>query len=127
MVPGFDLKILVVEDNAEISEALAFFCSAKKDIDCEAANTGRQGLDRIRKEDFELILLDLAMPEFSGIDVIRSLAKDQLAQANIVIFTASSDPATLQQMKNTGVKEVFRKPFSLEQLTALIDKYRPKA
>jgi DNA-binding response OmpR family regulator len=71
------LKILVVEDNVEISEALGFFCSEKKDIDCDAANTGRDGLDRIRKEHFDLILLDLAMPEFSGKDVVQSFTKDQ--------------------------------------------------
>ena len=64
----------MVEDNAEISEALGFFCSAKRDIDCEAANTGREDLDRIRKEDFDLILLDLAMPDSQrATDVIKSL------------------------------------------------------
>ena len=46
---------------------------------------------------------------------------------NIVIFTASSDPRVLEQMKNTGIKEIFKKPFSLEQLTELIEKYRPTA
>ena len=65
------------------------------------------------------------MPEFSGKDVIQSFTKDQLVQKNVVIFTASSDPSVLEQMKNTGVKEIFKKPFSLQQLTELIEKYRP--
>ena len=67
------LKILVVEDNVEISEALGFFCSARKDINCQAADTGREGLDRIRKEDFDLILLDLAMHDFRT-------GRDQIAE-----------------------------------------------
>jgi two-component system, OmpR family, response regulator len=121
------LKILVVEDNVEISEALGFFCSAKKDIDCDAANTGRDGLDRIRKEHFDLILLDLAMPDFSGLDVIKSLKQEGLIDLkNIVIFTASSDQDLLKEMRNNGVKEIFKKPFSLDQLIALIEKYRPR-
>jgi DNA-binding response OmpR family regulator len=121
------LKILVVEDNVEISEALGFFCSAKKDIDCDAANTGRDGLDRIRKEHFDLILLDLAMPDFSGLDVIKSVKQEGLIDLkNIVIFTASSDQDLLKEMRNNGVKEIFKKPFSLDQLIALIEKYRPR-
>ncbi len=65
------------------------------------------------------------MPEFSGKDVIQSFTMDQLVQKNIVIFTASSDSVVLEQMKNSGIKEIFKKPFSLEQLTELIEKYRP--
>ena len=84
-----------------------------------------EGLESIRKEKFDLDMVDLAMPYFSGFDGIQSFTKDQTVQMNIVIFTASSDPAVLEQMKNTGVKEIFKKPFSLEKLTELIEKYRP--
>jgi two-component system OmpR family response regulator len=119
------LKILLVEDNHEILEALAFYCGTEKDIDCNVTNSGQEGLERIRNENFDLILLDLAMPEFSGKDVIQSLTKDQLVQMNIVIFTASSDAKVLEQLKNSGIKEIFKKPFSLQQLRELIEKYRP--
>ena len=105
---------------------MSVYCGSKKDIECKVINGGREGLETIRKEKFDLVLLDLAMPEFSGKDVIRSLTKDQLVQKNIVIFTASSDPVVLEQMKGSGIKEIFKKPFSLEQLTELIEKYRPQ-
>ena len=120
------MKILVVEDNVEISEAMGFFCSARKDIDCQVINTGQEGLDRIRAENFDLILLDLAMPDFSGMDVIESLKKDGLLDSRkIIIFTASSDQRVLNEIRNKDVKEIFRKPFSLDGLIALIEKYRP--
>jgi CheY-like chemotaxis protein len=105
---------------------MTVYCGSKKDTDCKVINGGREGLETIRKEKFDLILLDLAMPEFSGSDVIESLTKDQLAKKNIVIFTASSNPMVLEQMKGSGIKEIFKKPFSLEQLTELIEKYRPQ-
>jgi CheY-like chemotaxis protein len=105
---------------------MTVYCGSKKDTDCKVINGGREGLETIRKEKFDLILLDLAMPEFSGSDVIQALTKDQLAQKNIVIFTASSNPGLLEQMKSSGIKEIFKKPFSLEQLTELIEKYRPQ-
>ena len=121
------MRILVIEDNVEISEAIGFFCSARKDVDYEAINTGQEGLDMIRKENFDLILLDLAMPHFSGMDVLLSLKLDGLIDSrNIVIFTASSNQDLLREIRDIGVKEIFKKPFSLDNLIKLIEKYRPR-
>ena len=121
------MRILVVEDNDEISEAMSFYCSAKKDIECNIINNGQGGLERIRNDKFDLVLLDLAMPDFSGWDVIKSLKQDEsIKSKNIVIFTASSDQVVLNDIRDSGVKDVFKKPFSLDQLTALIEKYRLK-
>jgi DNA-binding response OmpR family regulator len=54
-------------------------------------------------------MLDLAMPEFTGLDVIKSLEQDGIIKS-----------------KNSGVKEVFKKPCSLDELVELIEKYRPR-
>ena len=105
---------------------MTVYCGFKKDIDCKVVNSGQEGLERIRNENFDLILLDLAMPEFSGKDVIQSFTKDQLVEKNFVIFTASSDRSVLGKIKNSGIKEIFKKPFSLDNLIKLIEKYRPR-
>jgi two-component system OmpR family response regulator len=77
-------------------------------------------------KEFDLILLDLAMPDFTGLDVIESLKDENLLESrNIVIFTASSDPKVLEKIERSGVKAVFKKPCSVDDLTALIEKYRP--
>ena len=44
----FNLKILVIEDNVEISEALSFFCGAKKDIKCQVVNTRSERKNKIQ-------------------------------------------------------------------------------
>ena len=73
--------------------------NTRKEIGCEVANTGQEGLDRIRAENFDLILLDLAMPPFSGMHVLLSLKLDGLIKSrNIVIFTASSNQNLLQEI-----------------------------
>jgi two-component system, OmpR family, response regulator len=120
-------RILVVEDSVEISKAIGFFCSERKDIDYQAMNTGQEGLDMIRKENFDLILLDLAMPRFSGMDVLLSLKLDGLIKSkNIVVFTASPNQNLSSELREMGVKETFKKPFSLDDLIKLIEKYRPR-
>ena len=76
-------------------------------------------------DDFNLILLDLAMPEVSGLDVIKSLKEENLLeQKNIVVFTASSDRKILEEIGNSGVKGILKKPCSVDDLTALIEKFR---
>jgi len=58
------VKILVIDDNAEITDVVKVYCESQK-IECHSANDATEGLSAIRKEDFDLILLDLAMPKKS--------------------------------------------------------------
>jgi two-component system, OmpR family, response regulator len=121
------LKLLVVDDNEEITEGIKYYLSTDQTIDCEVTNDGPQGLERIRNDKFDLILLDLAMPDFSGFDIVKSLKQDGLLESkNIVIFTASSDQKLFDEMKKAGIKDIFKKPFSTDDLTALIENYRPR-
>ena len=120
------MRILLVDDNVEITDVISYYCSAKNDIDCRVINNAQEGLEIIRSEKFDLILLDLAMPEFSGRDVVKSLKEDGLIESrNIVVFTASSDRRVLDEIMSTGIKEILRKPCSLDDLEKLIKKYRP--
>jgi DNA-binding response OmpR family regulator len=119
------LRVLVIDDNGEINEVLKVYCESRG-IECTTINDGKKGLKTILEDTFDLILLDLAMPEFSGIDVVASLKKaDVLSTKNVVIFTASSDPKIIEEMKNIGVKEILKKPISIDELTSFIDRYNP--
>ena len=61
------MKLLAVDDNKDITEVLMVYCDSNS-LDCTVVNVGIEGLDIIRNNsNFDLILLDLAMPVFSGI------------------------------------------------------------
>jgi CheY-like chemotaxis protein len=67
------------------------------------------------------------MPEFTGMDIIKSIKQEgSIESKNLVIFTASSDQTVLDEIKNSGIKEIFQKPFSLNDFIKLIEKYRPR-
>ena len=113
------MRILLVDDSKDITEAVSFYCQSE-DISYKVVNEGKKALDSIRHEKFDLILLDLAMPDFSGKDVIKSLKEEGILESNnVVIFTASSDRIVLDKIKNSGIKEIFKKPFSLDSLIKL--------
>ena len=90
------MRILLVDDNPEIAQTISFYCGAKN-IDCHVDN-GQEGLERIRKDKFDLILLDIAMPEFTGIDILNSVKQDgSIDTRNIVVFTALSNRKMLDE------------------------------
>lgn len=117
--------MLLVDDTKEIAEVICFYCQSKG-IDCDCITEGRKALENIQSEKYDLILLDLAIPGFSGLDVIKSLKEEGgMESKNIVIFTASSNRNILDKVNDSGIKEVFKKPCSLDELTELIERYRP--
>lgn len=81
------------------------------------ATNGKEGLELIKNEEWDLVMLDLAMPDFSGLDVIEDLEKNNLLKKNIIwIFTASS--ITKEEEKEfikRGVSKVIRKPLQIKE------------
>jgi CheY-like chemotaxis protein len=120
------MKVLLIDDDKSVTEAVCFYLETRG-ILCKVVNDGKEGLDYIRKnntngEYFDTILLDLAMPVFSGYDIFTILKGEGLLKSNrVILFTASVLPDDkIQNMLADGVKGVLRKPFSLEELESAI-------
>jgi DNA-binding response OmpR family regulator len=64
--PAWEMKILVIDDSQEIAEALKFWLE-NQGVTVEVITDGSTGLDMIRNKQFDLILLDVAMPDFTGL------------------------------------------------------------
>jgi DNA-binding response OmpR family regulator len=120
------LKVLVVDDNKEITDMLALYFETQG-IEFNAINDGQEGLEAIRKQDTDLVLLDLAMPKFSGVDVVDYLKKENILDSkNIIIFTASTvSPELFDDLKRRGVKGILKKPVDMNELEDLVTKFRP--
>lgn len=79
------MKVLVIDDNHDITEVLSFYFE-HENIDYELINNSKEGLKAIREHNFDLILLDMAMPGFSGIEIIRSLKKDGIFESRSIVL-----------------------------------------
>jgi DNA-binding response OmpR family regulator len=108
------MKVLLIEDNKDIADMVRL-CLESENILCEATEDGKAGLQSIKKDKFDVILLDLAIPEFSGFDIFRELKKDDLLQSNnVLIFTASSvTDQELTEMLSSGAKGVLKNHYRL--------------
>ena len=74
-IQDYSMRVLMVDDNQDITDLVSKFLTAKG-LDNVVTNDPRDGLERIKNEDFDVILLDIAMPEFSGHDIIEELEKE---------------------------------------------------
>jgi CheY-like chemotaxis protein len=118
-------RVLVIDDNKDITDMLSFYLERVGGYECKVLNDGREGLEAIRSEDFDVTILDLAMPEFSGIDVINSLKQDNLlGKKNIVVLTASTvDGKDAESFLQDGIRAILKKPISVDELTTVMQKF----
>jgi two-component system, OmpR family, response regulator len=119
------MDVLLIDDNKEITEMISFFLDSQ-DISCRVANNGREGLLKIKNEKYDVILLDLTMPEFSGWDIFNNLLRENLLfKNNIILFTASyiSDD-DIQKMIDKGAKGIIKKPISIDKIIETIEKFK---
>lgn len=125
------MKVLLIDDNVDLTEAVFDYLDMSG-IECKVFNNGREGLEEIinQRGKYDLILLDIAMPELSGFDVLARLKNEGgdnglLKEENIVIFTASSvQDSIIHDYVNQGVKEILKKPVSMDELALIIEKYK---
>ncbi len=121
------MNILIVDDNPDITEMISKYLNMSGHL-CQFANDGRNGLNMIKSNDYDIVLLDLAMPDFSGTDVIDALVKEnEIDKQKIVIFTASSKPnKEVDELIKKGVYSCLRKPIDPDSLVSYLESVNAK-
>ena len=110
-------KILIVEDETSFSEAIAFLLG-KEGFESEIAENGRVALDLFKKNHYDLILLDLMIPEVSGIDVCRAIRTT--SPVPIIMLTAKDSEVDKVVGLELGADDYVTKPYSSRELVARI-------
>jgi two-component system, OmpR family, response regulator len=117
------LNILAVDNNIDILEALSDYCYLQS-IECEVTSDGLEGLSKIQENEYDLILLDIEMPNYTGFDVLNQLKKQGVLNKNIVVITATGLKINdFDDYYEVGVKEVLPKPIQLSHIDKVITKY----
>jgi two-component system response regulator RegX3 len=109
--------ILIVEDEESFSEALGFLLS-KEGFDTTVAASGKDALDLFAKNRYDLVLLDLMIPEVSGIDVCRAIRTT--SQVPIIMLTAKDAEIDKVVGLELGADDYVTKPYSSRELLARI-------
>lgn len=119
------MKVLSVEDNADINMLLETVLTSSGH-EFVSVLDGREGLKLIKENTYDVVLLDLGMPEFSGFDVLDALKKERLIdKQKIIILTASSiQDKEINELVKEGVHSYLRKPLDIDVLVEKIQQTR---
>lgn len=117
------MQVLLIDDNKEITQALAKYLTLTN-FDVLVANNGNEGLELIYTKKPEVVLLDISMPEFSGLDVLEELQKkDSIKNQKIIVLTASAqDSMLIKKWIDLGVTAFVNKPVQMQNLINIINK-----
>ena len=114
-------KILIVEDDASIREILSLLLETRGFSQVEAVGTGTAALERASETPFDLILLDLTLPDVDGLDVCRRLRSTPLnATTPTIMLTARGEETDVVVGLEAGAVDYVVKPFNNQTLLARI-------
>ena len=110
-------KILIVEDDKGISEFVKLELD-HEGFETELAETGRAALEKFSSFSPDLILLDIMLPELSGLEVLRRIRKT--SNVPVILVTARGDTYDRVEGLDAGADDYIPKPFEIEELLARI-------
>jgi CheY-like chemotaxis protein len=111
-----------VEDNETNAEVMRGILARRPQVLLQVSSTGREGLTAISRTLPDLILLDMHLPDISGMEVLRKLKSDPAtAEIPVVIVSADALKATQDAALAAGAKRYLSKPVSVPELLALVD------
>ena len=117
-----NLNILIIDDEEKLLTTLNHILPQfHKDIQITTTKSGQQGLDYIERNGFNCILLDVVMPEITGVQVLKRI-RELEKKYFIVIMTAYIEDPLMDEIKKLGYDGFLKKPFSIDELNNFLRK-----
>lgn len=116
------MKIIHIKDVPEISQIFADILSTKN-YDFDSVSDGRAGLELAVYKEYDLILLDMCMPKYSGVDFLLDLKHRRPTELSKVVIVSALEmsPNQEQELLNLGIRAILRKPISVQELLSRIE------
>jgi DNA-binding response OmpR family regulator len=111
-------SILIIDDEVKISRLLELELT-HEGYEVELAENGREGLDKALHQTWDLIILDIMLPELNGVEVLRRLRKTDPVTPVILVTARNSTPDKVAGL-DQGANDYITKPFEIEELLARI-------
>lgn len=118
-------KILAVDDDILVRESIKILLG-RAGYSVTVTSSGREAVDLLEKQDFDLALTDMRMPGMDGLETLMAMRKVRKAAGKEmipeIILSAYDDRAAVDKAKKIGVKDFILKPFELDDFLKVIEK-----
>ncbi|MBC7913977.1 MAG: response regulator [Pyrinomonadaceae bacterium] len=115
----YPLDILIAEDNL-INQKLAIRVLNKLGYDPKLANNGKEAVEMVEAHPYQVILMDMLMPEMDGLEATQTIRNNGKHQPVIIAMTANVLPEDKEACFKAGMSGFISKPFKLESLTEIL-------
>lgn len=113
------MKILIVEDDIPVAMMLAYLLK-QAGIEAETATTGRRALQMATNSHFDLITLDVDLPDISGFEVCKLLKENPFFQTPVLFCSGRATKENIQRGLKIGAVDFIVKPFGMEFVPRLL-------
>lgn len=112
------MKVLIIDDAVDLNNTIQkILINQKYEVDC--AYDGKSGLRMALSNEYDIILLDIMMPQMNGYDVLKNLRKEG-RKTPVILITAKDDITDKIDGLDLGADDYLQKPFNMNELTARI-------
>ncbi|QGY44234.1 response regulator [Maribellus comscasis] len=124
------MEILLVEDN-QLNQKVVTFNLRKYNYNVTAVMYGSEAIKLMKERNFDLILMDIMLPEMDGFEITKAIRKYEKEegisiQIPIIALTANALDNDRDKCYNAGMNEYLSKPFTSDELIGVIDKFFPR-
>lgn len=115
-------EILVVDDSRVMREMIVACLRAREGLSFTHAASGLEAIEKLSLKAFDLLVLDLNMPDIGGVEVVEFVrGQDKLKKLPILIVTTRGDEASRSRVLAAGASRFMTKPFTPEAILAEVD------
>ena len=117
------IKTVIVEDDLMVASINSQFAKRNPNIQIVATfHNGKDALDYLKKSDADLVLLDLYMPDCTGLELLSEL-RSIGSEIDVIMITAANDAERINEALQLGIVDYLIKPFQYERFAQALDKY----
>ena len=117
------IKTVIVEDDLMVASINSQFAKRNPNIQIVATfHNGKDALDYLKKSDADLVLLDLYMPDCTGLELLSEL-RNIGSEIDVIMITAANDAEHINEALQLGIVDYLIKPFQYERFAQALDKY----
>ena len=110
-------RILIIDDDKALCELIKRSVQAEN-IEADFCNTGKEGLQKLREQEYQLVVLDVMMPGMDGFETLEEIRKEN--SLPILMFTSKNDSISKVRGLRAGADDYLTKPFDMDELIARI-------
>lgn len=110
---GRNFKVLIVDDEPSVREIFKEFCEISNSVEVDIAENGLEAVEKVKEGEYDLVTMDLIMPEMSGVDAVAKI-KEVRPHLPVIVITGNATERLVNKAGLQGASSLLYKPVLME-------------